>query len=181
MVSSCNIDWCKTIPTNTGWVSENYLVSRIIKWLYTPYLANKLENTKYERTNYLAKNIIHGLHLVIAGVMDKMVTDNKINDIDRKLKIFMTDNKDFEDELNKIHPKKKKLYQKPSWIQKYNFQSLLNISDVMKTYEPITNLWEVSTQGEGYLRLAEPKITSIHVKNWHLHAHKKYWTFSHAF
>ena len=92
MVSSFNIDWFKTIPTNTGWVSENYLAySRKIKWLYTPYLANKLENTKYERTNYLAKNIIHGLHLVIAGVMDKMVTDKKINDIDRNIKIFMTD------------------------------------------------------------------------------------------
>ena len=76
MVSSCNIDWCKTIRTNTGWVRENYLAySRIIKSLYTPYLANKLENTEYERINYLAKNIIHGLHLAIAGVMDKMVTD----------------------------------------------------------------------------------------------------------
>ena len=88
---------------------------------------------------------MHGLHLVIAGVMDKMVTDKKINDIDRNIKIFMMDYKESKDELNKIHPKKNNLSQKPSWIQKYNFQSLLNLPEIMKTYGPITNLWEGST------------------------------------
>ena len=62
---------------------------------------------------------------------------------------------------------------KPIWLRKYNFQSLLNIPEMMRDFGPLVNYWEGSMQGEGYLRLVKPKINSIHIKHWHVNVHKK--------
>ena len=43
----------------------------------------------------------------------------------------------------------------------------------MELFGPMMNLWEVSNQGEGYLRYVKPKIHTIKSKNWHINAHKK--------
>ena len=51
--------------------------------------------------------------------------------------------------------------------------SLLNIPMHMREYGPLINLWEGSNQGEGYLRLAKPKLTNIHSKKWKINAHKE--------
>ena len=44
---------------------------------------------------------------------------------------------------------------------------------MMRDFGPLVNYREGSMQGEGYLRLVKPKINSIHIKYWHINAHKK--------
>ena len=60
---------------------------------------------------------------------------------------------------------------KSLWLSKYNFLSLLNISQSMKLFGPMNNLWEGSNQDEGYLRFSKPKLTNIRSKNWQINAH----------
>ena len=40
----------------------------------------------------------------------------------------------------------------PSWLQHFNFLSLLNLPDTMDLYGPLVNMWEGQNRGEGFLR-----------------------------
>ena len=38
----------------------------------------------------------------------------------------------------------------PSWLQHFNFLSLLNLPDTMDLYGPLVNMWEGGNRGEGF-------------------------------
>ena len=116
-------------------------------------------------------NLIGSLVSMVATIMNKEVTDEHINIVDREVRIFLT-------YLNKIQQssqtednKGRKTKSKPYWLSRYNHLSLLNIPKHMRNFGPILNLWEGSNQGEGYLRFVKPKLKNIHSKNWQLNAH----------
>ena len=102
---------------------------------------------------------------MVAAIMTPVVTTDIINNVDREVKIFLSN-------LDKVHKTLPSISSlpttgeniKPIWLTKYNFQSLLNIPETMNFMGPLVNLWEGSNQGEGYLRYAKPKISNIHKK-----------------
>ena len=102
---------------------------------------------------------------MVASIMTPVVTTDIINNVDREVKIFLSN-------LDKVHKTLPSILTlpatgeniKPIWLTKYNFQSLLNIPETMNFMGPLFNLWEGSNQGEEYLRYAKPKISNIHKK-----------------
>ena len=46
----------------------------------------------------------------------------------------------------------------PFWIEKYNYQSLLNIPTNIASLGPVRNRWEGGITGEGYLRYVKPYV-----------------------
>ena len=81
--------------------------------------------------------------------------------LERKVRIFLTHFADMEDKL----PSKKKL---PQWLSAYNFMSLLNLTDVIRQYGPIRNIWEGGAQGEGVLRFVKPNMLNGMRRAWEL-------------
>ena len=53
----------------------------------------------------------------------------------------------------------------PLWVEKYNFQSLLNVPENVKLLGPVRNRWEGGISGEGYLRFVKPYVAKGR-KNW---------------
>ena len=43
----------------------------------------------------------------------------------------------------------------------------------MKSYDPLTYLWEGSNQGKGYLYYAKPMVVNVHTKCWYVQALEK--------
>ena len=60
----------------------------------------------------------------------------------------------------------------PSWLQHFNFLSLLNLPDTMDLYGPLVNMWEGGNRGEGFLRHLKPTITNTVQVNWNFIAHE---------
>ena len=60
----------------------------------------------------------------------------------------------------------------PSWLQHFNFLSLLNLPDTMDLYGPLVNMWEGGNRGEGFLRHLKPTITNTVQINWNSLAHE---------
>ena len=55
---------------------------------------------------------------------------------------------------------------KPLWLSSYNFLSLLNLPNQILHMGPLRNRWEGGVQGEGFLRLVKPTLTSPNRLNW---------------
>lgn len=119
----------------------------------------------------IVDSFIGSLLSTIACIMTRVVDDEKIVQVEREIKIYLTNLDNFEVGINTEQKKGKSAIQNKIWFKKYNFLSLLNIPDIMNKYGPLINLWEGSNQGEGYLRYAKPRITDIHSVNWQLNAH----------
>ena len=60
----------------------------------------------------------------------------------------------------------------PSWLQHFNFLSLLNLPETMDLYGPLVNTWEGGNRGEGFLRHIKPIITNTVCANWNVIAHE---------
>ena len=119
----------------------------------------------------IVDSFIGSLLSTIACVMTRVVNEEKIVQVEREIKIYLTNLDKFEVGINTEQKKTKHAIQNKIWLKKYNFLSLLNIPDIMQKYGPLINLWEGSNQGEGYLRYAKPRIRDIHSHNWQINAH----------
>ena len=65
-IADLNIDWCKIIVCESGWVSDNYLeYSKIIKWCYLP-LVNIEKDLEMN-------TLVASLHSTIGRIMCKEV------------------------------------------------------------------------------------------------------------
>ena len=118
-------------------------------------------------------NFIGSFVSTIANIMTRVVDDDIVIQVDREIKIYLSNLNIFEKSISALHYNSKIGNKNIYWLKKYNFMSLLNIPDAMRRYGPLINLWEGSNQGEGYLRYAKPRITDIHSKNWQINAHIK--------
>ena len=116
-------------------------------------------------------SFIDSLLSTIACMMTRVVDDEKIVQVEREIKIYLTNLDNFEVGINTEQKKAKSAIQNKIWFKKYNFLSLLNIPDIMHKYGPLINLWEGSNQGEVYLQYAKPRFTDIHSVNWQLNTH----------
>ena len=86
--------------------------------------------------------------------------------MEREIKLFLSNINIIQELLSS-----KKNNEKPIWLKKYNFQSLLNLPKALIEFGPLVKLWEGGNQGEGYLRYVKPRIRDVHSKNWNINAH----------
>ena len=115
-------------------------------------------------------DFVGSLLSTVSSVMVREVNDSTVREVDREIKIFLTNLHNACNHFKNKDPTRKGA-QDYYWHKKYNFLSLLNVPETIERYGPLLNLWEGSNQGEGYLRYAKPKVTDIHSKNWQLNAH----------
>ena len=163
--------------------------SRIIKWCYLPISIsnnqdlfgpdvevkkNEIPRTVLEQkvqcTSDWFDSFIGSLLSTIAAIMTERVNKKTIEEVDREIKIYLTNVHVVYKEIQSYNSSNKNPIDY-YWLKKYNFLSLLNIPKTMERYGPLINLWEGSNQGEGYLRYVKPKITDIHSRNWQVNAH----------
>ena len=150
----------------TGTVSELRDVIRIKK--------NDLESTIKLKVENICPVIvldafIGSLLSTISSTMTTEINEDTVSEIDREVKIYLTNLHIVQKHINDIHEpngNEDNIF----WLKKYNFLSLLNIPDAINKYGPLINLWEGFNQGEGYLRYAKPKVVNIHSKNWQINA-----------
>ena len=142
-----------------------------MKWYYSVYIQDRHTSTdKCESINAnYGSEILRKLYSMIGYILNKYVNPRIIHKSRRSIKLFMSFIDKFDNHYNKTWLKSTNKI--PIWLSKYNFQSLLNVPNLMELYGHMINLWECSCQGEGYLRYVKPKIHSIKTKNWHLNAH----------
>ena len=137
---------------------------------------------------------IGSLLSMIAALMKKEIEDNKIIQVEREIKIFLsnldivqkslkdrgkieerilhTTSIDKNNKEGQWNPSEKdKTDSLPFWLVKYNFQSLLNLPETIKLFGPISNLWEGGNNGEGILWFVKPRITNISSPRWQVNTH----------
>ena len=97
-IKNLNISWCRTLPQwtgqasrilcTTGWVSENYLaMSRLFVWYYSELITKVVpaDSVDYEGIVML----LSSLRAMVSRVMTRDVDENKIQDVERHIKIFL--------------------------------------------------------------------------------------------
>ncbi|KAL7580358.1 hypothetical protein ACA910_004386 [Epithemia clementina (nom. ined.)] len=57
-------------------------------------------------------------------------------------------------------------HEKPSWVTSYNFMSLLNLTDAVRRFGPLRNIWEGGMQGEGFLLYVKHQMSMGLRNNW---------------
>jgi len=147
-IKSIHLSWCKVIPYSnegtTGWISENYVaISKIFPWFFSSFLFKCVPLGEDRK---LLVRLVTSLRVMLARVMDTSMSEDKIIEIERHIKIFLS----CYDDVDKLVP-----VAKPRWLQKSNFLCLLNIPDILRCYGPIRNYWEGSCIGEKMLQ--QPK------------------------
>jgi hypothetical protein len=164
------LQWCKVIPYGTGkfggHVSENYLaMSRIIKWFVC--VLNPLGNSVNDEA--LVRNIIDtttAMYAMITRIMQREINTKTIDSTERHVKIFLNSYVELDRKLNGDD--------NVSWINKYNFLSLLNLKQQMINFGPLLNLWEGGISGEKIISTMKPEIKSGLRQNWHKHLFLKW-------
>ena len=107
------------------------------------------------------------LNACIQRLIQVTYTRFHINETDNYIKLFLTF-------LHQWDEKSKDTKSKPIWLLSYSLLNLLNFPNMMRPYEPIRNLWEGGSRGEGILKLIKRNIPSINT-NWHISATKKFY------
>ena len=93
-----DLDWCKLIDTEAGWVSDNYLAfARIMKWYYFPLMHIVYKDSSKKITNFkpcdveVIHDVVGGLREVIKCVMGRVVSiTNTLHTMERYIKLFLS-------------------------------------------------------------------------------------------
>lgn len=64
----------------------------------------------------------------------------------------------------------------PFWISSYNFLSLLNLSEEVRDFGSIRDLWEGSFRGEKFVKEVKPLMQSGLQKDWSKHVMNQIWS-----
>ena len=99
---------------------------------------------------------------MVCLLMDKHSDESHARNVEVYVRLFLSEYKEFAERLYGAVTENGT----PAWIAKYNFMSLLNLSEQIKEVGPLRNLWEGSTRGEGYLRKVKPSIKTGLKTNW---------------
>ena len=99
---------------------------------------------------------------MVCLLMDKHSDETHVRNVEVYVRLFLSEYTEFAEQLYGVVPDNLS----PAWISKYNFMSLLNLSEQIKEVGPLRTLWEGGTRGEGYLRHVKPIIKTGLKKNW---------------
>ena len=99
---------------------------------------------------------------LVCLLMDKHSDEGHVRNVEVYVRLFLSEYTQFAEQLNEPIAENGT----PSWIAKYNFMSLLNLSEQIKEVGPLRSLWEGGTRGEGYLRYVKPIIKTGLKTNW---------------
>ena len=100
------------------------------------------------------------LHAIISNSMCRQVTSKRIHQVTIYIKIFLSAVNDIDKYLS--NPNSTRL-----WFSSWNYITLLNIPQTLKTYRSFQNIWEGGTVGEGILKDVKPLSTYVYAK-WYM-------------
>ena len=129
-------------------------------------LANLKANSRIDRNTDVICVFIGSMLSMISIIMRSKIDTETPIAMKREIKLFLSNINIIQELLSS-----KKNNEKPIWLKKYNFQSLLNLPKALIQFGPLVKLWEGGNQGEGYLRYVKPRIRDVHSKNWNINAH----------
>ena len=141
-IGELNLDWCKVISltTNdekyksTNWVSENYLgLGRLLLFIYAP--VRELLTNNDERCIHEFECTVFSLYIFLSQILCNDADDYIL--IDSIIKVFLTSLNQFEEYAFNLSEK-----EKPTWMSKGNFLSLLNLPNTIKKYGPLRLYWD---------------------------------------
>ena len=98
---------------------------------------------------------------LVCLLMDKHSDDSHVRNVEVYVRVFLSEYAEFAEQLNLRAENGN-----PAWIAKYNFMSLLNLSQQIEEVGPLRTLWEGGTRGEGYLRHVKPQMKTGLKTNW---------------
>ena len=99
---------------------------------------------------------------LVCLLMDKHSDECHVRNVEVYVRLFLSEYKEFAEQLYTDRTKN----ESPAWISRYNFMSLLNLSEQIKEVGPLRTLWEGGTRGEGFLRHVKPQIKTGLKTNW---------------
>ncbi|KAL7580977.1 hypothetical protein ACA910_005791 [Epithemia clementina (nom. ined.)] len=102
------------------------------------------------------------LHSLLQIVMRTVEDAINTEDFDFRLKCFLSCYTKVDRGLKSSEDS----HEKPSWVTLYNFMSLLNLPDVVRRFDPLCNIWEGETQGEGFLWYVKREMSMGLRNNW---------------
>ena len=109
---------------------------------------------------------VQSLFAMLSRLMIRETTEQRINEADIYVKVFLTYYSRFDDKMpSKSRGNKKNL---PTYISKGNFLSLPRLIDTMRLLGPVILNWEGYVDGESFLRFVKPIIKHGVRKNWDL-------------
>ena len=89
------------------------------------------------------------LHAIISNCMCRPVTSKRIDQVTLYIKIFLSVVNDIDNYLSNSNSTR-------LWFSSWNYITLLNIPQTLKTYGSFQNIWESGTVGEGILNSIGP-------------------------
>ena len=174
-VSNWTLEMCKEwlrehTLENTGRVND--LRETIMEYKFGSkkhLLASLKDASRMERNTDEISMFIGSMMSMISIIMRSDIDTETPIAMEREIKLFLSNINIIEKSLSS--KKKKKKDEKPIWLLKYNFQSLLNLPQSLIEFGPLARLWEGGNQGEGYLRYVKPRIRDVNSENWNINAH----------
>ena len=179
-IKDLSLDYCKaeTVSVNGGfgrYVSENYLAfARLCKWVYGSL------NVQNDQIELLISTF---LSMVSRIMVTGEISESVAADTDRHIKLFLTAFHNFQKSVltstanrpsGSVPPATTSGGNKPFWLSKYNYITLLNIPECMLRYGSLRLLFEGDGKGEGSLRYLKEAIASFRGK-WAFNAATKYY------
>ena len=108
--------------------------------------------------------MIQCMTTMISRIMKHTINKTDVEESDRTIKIFLSS-------FDRVDCNFK--YDLPSWGTLFNFICLLNLPTTMNTFGPLRNFWEGGSQGEGFLVMVKPELSTGLCKNWQTNLMKK--------
>ena len=105
--------------------------------------------------HHCASRFVGSLLSMVASILIRSTNKERIEKADRDITLFLSNLDDIETYNNKMKVKSIKENNKHVWLSIYNFQSLLNISNMISNFWPLINYWDCSMQGEGVYTTCE--------------------------
>ena len=104
-------------------------------------------------------NCVITLCRMIGIVMQREINDELIKECDLSIRIYLR-------MIEELNSKIKNNDDKPIWINRSNFLSLLNLPEQMKIFGPLRLYWEGGWKGEGIIKELKEVIRDGLKKNW---------------
>jgi hypothetical protein len=167
-IETLKLTWCRIICYGTGkfggHVSENYLaMARVLKWFVCILNIYNCASRDCEFEHIV--NVASSLYAMLSRLLQRVVCPELCDSAERHVKIFLN--------YYVLLDKKLKGEDNDGWIKKYNFLSLLNLPEQMRSFGPLLNLWEGGYMGERIITTMKPEIVSGLRMNWTSSLYKK--------
>ena len=129
-------------------------------------LANLKASSRIDRNTDVICILIGSMLSTISITMRSKIDTETLITMEREIKLFLSNINIIQQLLST-----NKINEKSIWLEKYYFQSLLNLTKALIEFGPLVKLWVGRYQGEGYLRYVNPRKRDVHSKNWNINAY----------